>query len=195
MWKWTLALVLCLFACGRTALLEPGEPVSFPPLRDAGVPDAGLDAGRPDAGAPDAGFVAQPWICETADAGPPGPDACEMPVTTGTILPDNWRCYVDVVPSLNEVGTLRWDCDGGAGNAELIFARATFHGIVSGDHVTLCVGTSYLYADNCEWLSAQHIAGTLEDGGALQFSYNEMPDAGQTGCWIPCTAYGPITEP
>lgn len=160
---------------------------------DAGEPrlDAGHDAAVPDAGP----LGPQPWICETADAGEPGPGACERDVEAGLILPNDPGCFVDVIPAAGEIGKLRWDCSQDAGNAELVFARATFHGAFAGDRVTVCVGTSYLFGDNCTWLSAQHIAGSLASDAGLGFHYAESPAPGQTGCWIPCVANGPLDYP
>src|SRR4051812_6955729 len=103
-------LVVFLFGCGRTAIYEPAEPGLDGAVFDAGSRDAGLhDAGVRDAGL-DAGPPESPWICETADAGPPSANACERDVTAGVILPNNPGCFVDVVPTQGETGKLRWDC-------------------------------------------------------------------------------------
>jgi hypothetical protein len=194
--------IVVLLACGRTALLEPATPFELPDdvdagehldagARDAGTPDAGHDAGF-DAGF-DAGVIApMPWICETADSGAPSEEACERDVIAELYLPNDPNCFVDVVPAPGERGTLRWDCTSDAGNAEIIFARATFHGAFFAPTVTTCVGTSYLFADNCTWLSAQHISGSVEPGSALDFEYSEAPADGQMGCFPACTASGKI---
>jgi hypothetical protein len=191
-------MAVFLFGCGRTQVYEPAEPAPHVVLHDAGEPDAGVhDAGVHDAGVPDAGFDAgimpMPWNCETADAGEPSATSCETTVMAGAITPSSPTCFVDVVPSENEVGKLRWDCASPQGFAEVIFARATFHGIVSDGVITVCVGTTFPWSDGCQWSSAQHIAGMAAPGSTLSFTYAEHPDPGQGGCASPCGASGPIT--
>jgi hypothetical protein len=145
------------------------------------VPDAGFDAG-----------MVMPWNCETADAGDPSTMACETTVVAGTFT-TGLNCFVDVVPSPGEIGTLRWDCASAQGFAEVIFSRATFHGIVSDGVITVCVGTMFPYMDGCEWSSAQHITGMAAAGSTLTLTYAEHPNPGQSGCFSACSASGPIT--
>jgi hypothetical protein len=188
------ALTVFLFGCGRTAVYEPAQHAPHVVPHDAGVPDAGApDAGTRDAGVPDAGIVPMPWNCETADAGEPSANACEATVVAGTITPSSPVCFVDVVPSEGEVGKVRWDCGAPSGFAEVIFSRATFHGIVNDGVITVCVGTTFPWSDGCQWSSAQHIDGDTAPGSTLTLTYAESPDPGQTGCFFACSASGPIT--
>jgi hypothetical protein len=193
--KRVVVFLMVASACGRTEVYRPREPQQ---MTDAGAPDAGRpdagparDAGTPDAGAVDAGMPS-PSHCDSADAGAPQPGACEAQVTVGLILPDSPSCFVDIIPTPSEVATLRWDCTGDTGNAEIIFAKGTFGGSFNSPNVSVCSGTTFEYTDGCMWESAQRIEGSVTRGSTLTFNYAEAPLPGQMGCESACTASGTL---
>jgi hypothetical protein len=52
--------------------------------------------------------------------------------------------------------------------------------------------SDYDYEDGCTWSTTQHIYGPLR-GGALDFVYGEVPDAGRSDCNEACSAHARVT--
>lgn len=124
--------------------------------------DARLVGPRQDA-RPDA-LVLDP-ICVWPDGGLRGA-TCSRNLRVLDLRRSSPICFVDVVVSVGQTGTLTYDCAGGG--AIVDFGRATFRGAFDGARVDVCIGTS------------------------LRFDYVESPAPGQRGCLTPCTATATI---
>lgn len=184
--------VACIdgFGAASTACPAPAPPSSescfetVPCPSDAGVPDAGTsvaDAGTPDAGAPDLCVMGTGALSSTP---------CHATVVMQTLTVSSSSCYVDVVAHPGDTAQLYWDCGAATGHAELRFATLTAAGPWSSPTVSVCFGTHFPWSDGCQWQSAQRVQGSPVSGATLQFSYEERPDPGQSGCASACTATG-----
>jgi hypothetical protein len=203
-------------ACGaRTGLDAPESPDSND-TRDTGVADSGVrtvadavvDDTRPpidsavvvdsgvvvvDTGTPDTS-VTDP-LCRVPDGGGSDGGACTRTLLVGPLALSSPSCWTDSAVSEGEVGTLVYDCGGGAASAT--FGSRTFVGAVaavdgSGDFLDLCIGTEFDWSDGCHWHSAQHLVGSIASG-ALSFGYAESPDPGEVGCASSCKASATVT--
>jgi len=187
----TLALAVLSATCGARSELDAPEPED---ATDPDPPDASVDAPVMDAPGVDAPVEppvdAEPPspLCAVPEAGPPGPDAgtCQKTLTLIEIVPSSPACFIDEVVS-QVPGELVFPCGGGAATAT--FGAHVFEGAVTGGVADLCSGTQFPWGDGCEWQSAQHIAGALDDG-VLTYTYAEAPAPGQSGCLSACSATG-----
>ncbi len=149
----------------------------------------------PSAGAADAADAAvdgapSPSLCVPTDV-VPGAGACELDVTVVGLATAN-GCYVDLAVKEKEVGRLRWDCTATDGAAQIVFQEHTFNGLWHAPTFEVCLGTSFLYADGCNWGSAQHIVGEPTHGAALTFTYAEAPTDEKRACSSSCSANGTL---
>ena len=93
-------------------------------------------------------------------------------------------CFIDARVR-DKVGELVFPCAGG--DAEARFTGARFRGAVSSGVVDVSLSTAFDFEDGCRWVSQQHIRGSLS-GPALEYSYTEAPEPGQSGCAAACAA-------
>jgi hypothetical protein len=92
-------------------------------------------------------------------------------------------CTIDERVS-GQSALLVYPCTGGA--AEAAFGQSVFRGSVQNNIVDISIETSFPFSDGCQWRSKQHITGQL--GQALQYTYEEQPEPGQSGCTNGCLA-------
>ncbi|MBX3231474.1 MAG: hypothetical protein KIT84_24415 [Labilithrix sp.] len=182
-----LLFPLLLAACGARTALGEGADVdddgSFV-FVDAGVTRdaARLDASRSDASRSDVVLPPPPATCS-------GPlFSCGMRLRVEEVTLSAGSCFVDTDVDEGNEGRLEFECFGGLATAR--FGKTVFSGTFDGRDLDLCAGSTYRWADGCDWTSAQRLRGQLATvtNTTLQFDYVESPVPGERGCASPCTA-------
>jgi len=173
--------VLVLVACGARTPIADESPIA----------DAAEDVTvSHDASRDVALDVPASLICAN-DAGAVGANACTRTITLVSLTKSMSSCFVDVIPKLNVLGKLAYDCNGGNARASFSGDSRVFAGPFDGTMLDVCMGTRFPWSDGCMWHSSQEIRGRPSDG-TMTFSYIEAPD-NNMGCAPPCTATGVIS--
>jgi hypothetical protein len=127
--------------------------------------------------------------CDIPDAGlPPFPDACGHSLRVVSLKPSSSSCFLDLAIKQGSVGAMTVFCKGGNASADL--GKGVFQGTFDQGVVSVCIGTTFTYADGCTWQTAQRISGSLASG-TLAFEYAEAPIKG-SNCASACSATGII---
>jgi hypothetical protein len=183
-------LIALVSACGaRSPLAVDGEVA--PPdgaILDSGAPEASAEAATGPDGALDADAGSEA-VCNARDAGAGG-DRCSLTMIVQDVAMSGPFCFVDTGFANGDVGRIRFPCKGD-GPCEIGLGTHVFEGVLVAGDVDVCAGTSFVFADQCVWRSAQHITGNLK-GGILEFVYAEAPAPDQSGCASPCTAHATL---
>jgi hypothetical protein len=156
---------LALVALAAVACASRTEVASPPPAASRAV--AGAASATAPAGAPATSAGAQ----------------CRLSLSVGPVQVRP-GCTIDQRVG-GRTAELVYPCDGGA--ARVTFGDTTFVGHVANGEVDVSTETTFPFSDGCRWRTKQRIAGAL-GGGPLQYTYEERPDPGQSGCAAGCDA-------